>query len=380
MNEINKLDDSEMPEKAIRTMREGTVDGLLGCVSARHLEHSVKKVVELIPKRTAVERPIIGNSEKLQEVLDMARRAARGQATVLITGETGTGKELLARYIHNLSPRKSRPFVAVNCASLPEPLVESELFGHERGAFTGAVERRLGRFEVAQSGTLLLDEIGELPLFSQSKLLRALQEREIDRVGGKEPVTVDVRVIATTNRDLRQESLMGRFREDLFYRVNVFALRLPPLRERREDISVLAEHFLVKHCRMCGIETKALSAEASGLLAVQDWKGNVRELENVIEKAILVSDGDVILPEHLGAAIPAGYADCEGLDMSGYMGEMPEGSLEDMEKTLIMKTLAETGGNKTQAARKLGLTARTIRNKLKIYENFSLISRKNLPI
>ncbi len=353
--------DREMLDKAVQAMREGSVDGLLGCHSLERLEHSVRKVIELLPQRGGLERPVITCSPKMEAVLKMAGRIARSNATVLIQGETGTGKEMVARHIHMQSSGRSRPFVAVNCAALPESLLESELFGHEKGAFTGAQERKLGKFEVAQGGTLLLDEISEMGLVAQAKLLRVLQEREVDRVGGKEPVPIDVRVIATTNRDLRREVAAGRFREDLYYRLNVINIKMPPLRERREDIPLLARHFIEKFCRLNGMETLRLEESAERMLAGMDWKGNVRELENLAEKAVLLSVGDTLTKEDFIAE----GGPCQDTPSPAVKAD---GSMKDVERQMIYNALEEAGGNKTHAARKLGVSSRTIRNKLKEYE------------
>jgi len=358
--------DDEMLERAVQAMREGSVDGLLGCYSLERLEHSVRKVIQLVPRAGNPERPIITGSRNMREILGTAGRVAKSSATVLIQGETGTGKELLARYVHNRSPRRLLPFVAVNCAALPEQLMESELFGHEKGAFTGAMERRRGKFEMAQGGTLLLDEIGELAPVAQAKLLRVLQEKEVDRVGGKEPVPVDVRVIATTNRDLKKEVTAGRFREDLYYRLNVVSLTIPPLRERVEDIPLLLNYFIRKHCTANGMDELPLDEAARGFLTNQYWNGNVRELENTTEKAVLQAEGGRLLQEHF-------FTDAQTVQAGPAVAD---GSFKDMERRLIYKALEDAGGNKTQAARKLGLTARTIRNKLKSYENSSQLSTR----
>ena len=353
--------DREMLDKAVQAMREGSVDGLLGCHSLERLEHSVRKVIELVPQRGGLERPVITCSPKMEAVLKMAGRIARSNATVLIQGETGTGKEMVARYIHMQSSGRSRPFVAVNCAALPESLLESELFGHEKGAFTGAQERKLGKFEIAQGGTLLLDEISEMGLVAQAKLLRVLQEREVDRVGGREPVPIDVRVIATTNRDLRREVGAGKFREDLYYRLNVINIKMPPLRERREDIPLLARHFVEKFCRLNGMENLRLDESVERMLSGMEWKGNVRELENLTEKAVLLSVGDTLMPEDFAAESGCG-PETSSPEIKA------DGSMKDVERQMIYSALEEAGGNKTHAARKLGISSRTIRNKLKEYE------------
>jgi transcriptional regulator with PAS, ATPase and Fis domain len=304
---------------------------------------------------------IVTQHPKMLKLLELARNIASSSATVLIQGESGTGKELVARYIVEHSQRRDKPFVVINCAAVPENLLESELFGHEKGSFTGAVNQRIGKFELANHGTILLDEIGEMSLQLQAKLLRVLQEFELDRVGGKAPIPIDVRVIATTNENLRQAVDEGKFREDLFYRLNVIPITIMPLRERKEDISLLVEHFL----RRNGIRGHAkrevsISPEAQALLLKYDWKGNVRELENFIERAALVSEGDVIEPRHffLDGVVKAEPAS----------REVPVGStLREMEKQLILRTLEDAGGNRTHAARILGVSIRTLRNKLNEY-------------
>lgn len=336
-------------ENAVETMREGAADYLLKPFSF----DALRKAVESAMARVATAREIVTESPAMRKILDLAATIARSDITVLITGESGTGKELLARYIHRASRRGEKPFVAVNCAAIPETLMESELFGHEKGAFTGAAERKKGKMELAAQGTILLDEIGEMPLALQAKLLRALQEREIDRVGGKEPVPVDVRVIATTNRDLERECLKGRFREDLFFRLNVFPLRLPPLRERPEDIPALANHFLSKFAAAAGKKIQGFSHEAMAHLAARRWRGNVRELENVVQRAVFLCAGDTIGTEEVR------------FDEAGCAGG--GGSIREMEKDLILRTLRRVNGNKSEAARILGVTVRTIRNKLNEY-------------
>jgi len=331
-------------------MREGATDYLLKPFSF----DSLKKAVESVMARPAPSRAILTADPGMEKILALARNIAASDISVLIHGESGTGKELLARFIHENGRRADRPFVAVNCGAIPENLMESELFGHEKGAFTGAAERKAGKIELACGGTILLDEIGEMPLALQPKLLRVLQEREVDRVGGKEPVPVDVRVIATTNRDLQKECREGRFREDLFYRLNVFPVRLPPLRERPSDVPLLAAHFAEKFSLAEGKGSMGFTGEGMALLSSRPWRGNVRELENVIRRAVLLCTGDRIGPDDLlfdDQEEPAGFA----------------GKIRDMEKDLILRTLKEVGGNKAKAATILGVTVRTIRNKLAEY-------------
>jgi two-component system response regulator FlrC len=279
---------------------------------------------------------------------------------VLITGESGTGKEVLARLIHRTSRRARGAFVALNCAAIPENLLESELFGHEKGAFSGALARRIGKFEAADGGTLLLDEISEMDIRLQSKLLRAIQEREIDRVGGSAPVRVNVRILATSNRDLPAEAAAGRFREDLFFRLNVVGLRIPPLRERPADIPALATHFARHYADINGLPQRKLSRPALALLSAQYWRGNVRELENTLHRAVLLAEGDEIGPDaiELPGARPAPPAP---------NGTFVSRRMDDMERALILDTLSHTLGNRTHAATMLGISIRALRNKLKDY-------------
>ncbi|MFN3395589.1 MAG: sigma-54-dependent transcriptional regulator [Thermodesulfovibrionales bacterium] len=336
-------------ENAVETMKEGATDYLMKPFSF----DAIGKAIESILSRIQHEREIITEDPEMKKIIALARNIAGSEITVLITGESGTGKELLARYIHRASRRKEAPFIAVNCAAIPDNLLESELFGYEKGAFTGAVDKKAGKFELANGGTLLLDEIGEMPLILQAKLLRVLQEREVDRIGGKKPIPIDVRIIATTNRDLKKECGEGRFREDLYYRLNVFPIRIPPLRERKRDISALAWHFIKKFSALSGKNIKGLSEEALEALMNRPWRGNVRELENVIQRATLISSGDLIKPEDLM------FDDINTPQNTG--------RIREMEKDLILRTLEEVEGNKTRAAKILGVSVRTIRNKLNEY-------------
>ncbi|HEX7524261.1 MAG TPA: sigma-54 dependent transcriptional regulator [Candidatus Deferrimicrobium sp.] len=339
-------------ENAVETMREGATDYLLKPFSF----DALKKVVLSVMARAVDEREFLTDDPGMRKILALARNIAASDITVLAQGESGTGKELLARYIHKMGRRAGKPFVAVNCAAIPENLIESELFGHEKGAFTGAAERKKGKIELADGGTILLDEIGEMPLMLQAKLLRVLQEREVDRVGGKEPVPVDVRVIATTNRDLQKECREGRFREDLYYRLNVFPIKLPPLRERPADIPLLAAHFAEKFSAAEEKTIRGFTPDGIALLKNRPWRGNIRELENVIRRAVLLCLGDAI-------GIDALLFD-EPVEVTGYNGKIRE-----MEKELILRTLKEVDGNKSRAAVLLGVTVRTIRNKLSEYGN-----------
>jgi DNA-binding NtrC family response regulator len=319
-------------------------------------------------------RPLVTEDPAMLAVLKLADQVAPSEASILITGESGVGKEVMARYLHSRSKRAERPFISVNCAAIPENLLESELFGHEKGAFTGAVARRIGKFEEADGGTLLLDEISEMDGRLQAKLLRALQERVIDRVGGGKPVRVDIRIIATSNRDLSQAVREGKFREDLLYRLNVVNLRLPPLRERPRDVIVLCEHFVKKYAQANAVPERPLSMEAKRRLAVHAWPGNVRELENAMHRAVLLATGAEIdetavrLPDGqpLGSA-GAGYAAqaVQAADAAAraFVGQ----TVAQMEQSLILETLTHCLGNRTHAANILGISIRTLRNKLNEY-------------
>lgn len=314
----------------------------------------------------------------MERVVSLAEKIAASDASVMITGESGTGKEVMARFLHERSKRKAKPFVSVNCAALPEGLLESELFGHERGAFTGAVARRIGKFEEADGGTLLLDEISEMEARLQAKLLRALQERVIDRVGGGKPVPFDIRVLATSNRKLEEEVRAGRFRQDLYYRLNVVALRLPPLRERPADVLALSEHFIQRFAASNGLPVRPLAEAAKRQLLTNPWRGNVRELENVLHRAVLVASGAEISSDALigmGDAYGLGEAYGLGDDIdkaaaragSVLTRDLVGRSVADVERGLILDTLDHCGGNRTHAARVLGISIRTLRNKLHEY-------------
>jgi two-component system response regulator HydG len=306
---------------------------------------------------------IIGRSPKMKEVFDTLSLVAPTDATVLILGESGTGKELVANSIHHNSPRASQPFIKVSCAALPETLLEGELFGHEKGAFTGAIARREGRFQLAHRGTIFLDEVGEMSVTTQTKLLRVLQEKEFEPLGSTRTVKTDVRVIAASNKDLEREVKEGRFREDLFYRLNVVPVSLPPLRERKEDIPALAAHFFAVYRDKNRKELRDISGKAMDLLMRYDWPGNIRELENCMERAVILARGEIIAPADLPLPIQALSRDREiqGLNL-------PSGiSLQEVEKALILKTLDDTGGNRSRAAEILGINRRTLQNKLKEY-------------
>ena len=311
------------------------------------------------------------------QTLKLAEQVANSDASIMITGESGTGKELIARFIHNKSRRSDKRFVAVNCAAIPENLLESELFGHEKGAFTGAVARRIGKFEEANGGTLLLDEISEMDVRLQSKLLRVLQEKEIDRVGGNQPVKVDVRILATSNRTMEDEIRKGTFREDLYYRLNVVTLELPALRERPLDISILADHFAKRYTEANGLPSRPLSAETRQMLIRHVWRGNVRELENCMHRAVLLASGSEIGPEaiilsggHVGTnpdPIVAQAANAAAAIMGGAKANLVGMTVAEVERDLILDTLSHCLGNRTHAATILGISIRTLRNKLKQY-------------
>jgi DNA-binding NtrC family response regulator len=326
----------------------------------RDLEREVERLRARVEREERLEG-LLGASEAMQHVFHTIRRVARSRATVLICGESGTGKELAARAIHALGPRAAGPFVAVNCAGIPETLIESELFGHERGAFTDAREQRIGRFESASGGTLFLDEIGELAPGVQAKLLRALQERRIDRVGGSAPVEVDVRVLAATNRDLERDVAEGRFRADLFYRIHVVPLELPPLRERRGDVRLLAEHFLARARAEAGRGPERIARDALAALERFPWPGNVRELENAIEHAVALAEGPVLELADLPPAVAQagrGEALREAV-RSGQLGF--EQAAADFERGLLLEALERAGWNQTHAAEQLRITRRALK-------------------
>ena len=321
---------------------------------------------------------LIFEDRSMETVIALAEQVAPSDASILITGESGTGKEVLARFVHRKSARADKPFISVNCAAIPENLLESELFGHEKGSFTGAVARRVGKFEEADGGTLLLDEISEMDVRLQAKLLRALQEREIDRVGGGKPVKVNIRVIATSNRDLGAAVKAGTFREDLLYRLNVVNLRLPALRERKADIVALARHFSKKYSAANGVPDRPFDATARAALLAHPWRGNVRELENTIHRAVLLARGPEITDDAI--RMPDGSRVDEAIAVSGdpaaaraaqaaesvsrsFVGR----TVSDMERDLILETLSHCLGNRTHAANILGISIRTLRNKLKEY-------------
>lgn len=311
---------------------------------------------------------LIYGDKKTEAVLKMAKQIAPSEANVLLTGQSGTGKEIFSRFIHDNSKRANKKFVAINCAAIPETLLESELFGYEKGAFTGAVARRIGKFEEASGGTLLLDEISETDIKIQAKLLRAIQEKEIDRIGGKAPIKVDVRIIATSNRNLDECVKNGTFRQDLYYRLNVVNINIPPLKDRKDDIVVLAKHFVKKYSELNDLPIKEMTQKAEEKLLNYLWPGNVRELENTVHRAVLLSTGekideDAVLLDDIDSIISAPQ---EGEVMSG--GEFVGKTVASMERNLIIDTLKHTLGNRTVAANILGISIRTLRNKIKQYQ------------
>ncbi len=358
---------------AVAAMQAGAVDYLLKPCNPETLIRAIQRALAAkkepadhpeTPRLSASHKRIVTRDPKVVELLKLAENIAKSQATVLILGESGTGKELLAAYIHHHSRVCENPFVALNCAALPEQLAESELFGHEKGAFTGAVNRKIGKFELARSGTLLLDEISEMALPLQAKLLRVLQEKEIDRVGGSQPVRVDTRVIAVSNVDLKQAVEAGTFRKDLYYRINVIPLTLPPLRQRPDDILPLADHFIQKYCRENQKTALALSANASRKLRAYAWPGNIRELENTMERAVIITSGKMIPASQI-------FLDSEDPATANTIELRPGMSVREMEQELIARTLRKVNDNRTQAAEMLGISIRTLRNKLKEYREKS---------
>ncbi len=322
-------------------------------------------------------KPFIYHDGAMDRVVRLADQVSPSEASILITGESGTGKEVMARYVHDNSNRRNKQFITVNCAAIPENLLESELFGHEKGAFTGAIARRVGKFEEADGGTLLLDEISEMDTRLQAKLLRALQEREIDRVGGSKPVKVNIRVIATSNCDLEKAVKSGDFREDLLFRLNVVNLKIPPLRERRGDIRALAEHFAKVYAEVNEVEYRPISPAASEMLLNYNWQGNVRELENTLHRAVLLANGPEIGPEAIllpDGSVPTpahglgGAADNGGEEGEGEDATLVGKTVAEVEKVLIIDTLRHCLGNRTHAANILGISIRTLRNKLNQYQ------------
>ena len=371
-------------EDAVRAMKEGAMDFLAKPVDPDHLLLLVHRALEqrrlttenlLMKEELAVRRgapQIVGDDASLRKVFAALQRAAATDTTVLIEGESGTGKELFARSLHALSERATMPFVAINCAAIPETLLETELFGYEKGAFTGAAARKPGKFEMAHHGTLFLDEIGDLPLSLQAKILRALEEKRFERVGGTASVQVDVRLVAATNRGLRAQVAAKRFREDLFFRLSVFPITVPPLRERKGDIARLARYFVDRFCRDLKKKALVLSPEAQEHLESYHWPGNVRELQNCIERAMILADGDVILPRHLNLSFVQSAVPPEppvdpwaSFDLSGSLNDVARRGAAEAERRKILQVLHQAEQNKGRASEMLGLTYKSFISKLK---------------
>ena len=388
-------------ESAVAAMRSGVEDFLLKPCTP----DAIELVIDRIDRTTRLLREnqylrseisagtapsIVAKSQPMLETLRNASRVARSKGTVLITGESGTGKEKIAQYIHQNSPRAGGPFIRVNCAALSEQLLESELFGHERGAFTGAHKMREGRFELADGGTLLLDEIGEITPALQAKLLRVLEEEEFERVGGTTTLKVDVRVLATTNRDLQAEMKAGRFREDLYYRLHVLPVHIRPLRERSEDVVPLAQHFAEFYAKQAGLDVPTFTQSALECLTVWHWPGNVRELENVVQRAVVMlrqatidmcdlsfgpgNSGGSPASGHDGQPASAAFSASAGVPTQDLGPALANRTIEEIERVAILATLLSTKNNKTEAARRLGVTARTLSNKMKLWRSTGLVS------
>jgi DNA-binding NtrC family response regulator len=364
---------------AVKAIKEGAFDFITKPFDTDHLLHLIKKAVEnqrLMTENILLKEEfssligmpkIIGKSEKILEVAKKIQKVAPAKTTVLLLGESGTGKDLFARAIHCLSPRNDYPFVPINCAAIPKELLESELFGHERGAFTGAEARKLGKFELADKGTIFLDEIGEMDLSLQAKIMRVIQEGEIERVGGLKTIPVDVRVIAATNKNIERAVSEGAFREDLYYRLSVFPVTIPSLRERAEDIPLLVDFFINKYCAEMKTPVKEISKEVLDMMMNHPWKGNIRELENTVERAIILSDGRTIMPEHISLSPVAVKPSMEMLRMDGTLEDAAKGALRLAETQRIRKALQETKGNKSRAAELLDVSYKTLLTKIKEY-------------
>ncbi len=358
-------------ETAVKAMKLGAFDYITKPIDIGEVRKVIAKFTsdhdeqpEESPEDVVSGGDVVGSSEAFRSTIELAHRVAESDATVLILGESGTGKEVVACEIHRTSARARKPLVAVNCSAIPEGLLESELFGHEKGAFTGAVRQKKGRFETADGGTVFLDEIGDMSPNLQAKLLRFLQDRLVQRVGGTVDIEVDVRVIAATNRDLEREIAEGRFREDLYFRLNVVTIVIPPLRERREDVPELVEHFL-KVLAPPGGKPKKMSPKAMRLAMAYDWPGNVRELENAVQRAVVLSRGETVFPEHLPAKVQALDV---GKDAEEDMGSRGTRTMREVERDAIVQALREHNGNRTHAAESLGISRRTLQNKIRDYD------------
>jgi DNA-binding NtrC family response regulator len=371
-------------QDAVTAMKEGAIDFLAKPVDPDHLLLMVERAIAqrrmqieytLLKEEMAARRGaprIIGDDPKLKGVIQQLHRASGTDATVLLEGESGTGKELFARSLHALSPRAEGPFVAINCAAIPDTLLETELFGHEKGAFTGAAARKPGRFELAHRGTLFLDEIGDLPLGLQAKILRALEERRFERVGGTQSLHVDVRVVAATNRNLKQSVAARQFREDLYFRLSVFPIMIPPLRERADDIPILATHFVEKFCRDMNKKALGLSLAALEELKTYAWPGNVRELQNCIERAVILCEGDAIQPRHLnlsfaGVSAPPPVSPWDQVDLSGTLADAVRRATAEVERRKIEQAVRDSGNNRQRAADILQVNYKTLAQKLRDY-------------
>ncbi len=370
-------------EKALEAVRRGAYDFFSKPFSLTELEIVIRRAVErrglraeLASLRTRLRAArgapaIVGQSEGMRRVVELIHRVAGLDTTVLVTGESGTGKEVVSDAVHALSKRATGPFVKVNCAAIPENLLESELFGHEKGAFTGALALKKGKFELAQGGSLMLDELGDMPLFLQPKLLRAVEQKQIERVGGARPIDIDIRIIAATNQDLPQLVEEKRFRADLYYRLSVAVIRIPPLRERKEDLPLLVEHFLSRINVKLGLDLRGVTREAMGLLYAHDWPGNVRQLANVLERAAIMSTGEVLEAEHFRDAFQvrpraAGQGDClpGAVEAGGGHVASLRQTLEDVERSMIESALAKKDGVQKDAAALLGISPKNLWNKL----------------
>ena len=365
-------------EKAVEAMREGAFDFLTKPFDTDHLSVLIKRALEnrrLVAENVLLREElghnlgyaeIIGKCEKMKQVSQLIQKVAPSDTTVLLLGESGTGKELFARAIHSLSARCKYPYVAINCAAIPRELLENELFGSERGAYTGSVARKMGKFEIAQGGTIFLDEVGDLDIALQAKLLRVLQDKTFERLGGTKTITVDVRVIAASNADLKKAAEKKQFREDLFYRLSVFPITIPPLRERREDIPELADYFVKKYCAEMKKPNKGISNEAMALLDKYHWPGNVRELENTVERAIILCEGKKILPQHLAIRIPTPNE--IRLREGAGLKEVGQYAQAEAERALILRVLNQVRGNKRKASQALKIDYTTLFEKIKKYK------------